>query len=261
VDTGYFNEAYEWYVLQALSMNTDIKTGAAFVAGATGFTGREVVRILAGQDVPVVAHVRPDSPVITEWRERFGALGAKVDTTPWQQDRIAETFIRLKPRIVFSLLGTTRARGRKAAGSGRVDNYETVDYALTAMLIHALGKAGLQPRFIYLSAAGVKKGTKNPYYGARWKTEDLLRRSGIPFTIARPSIITGRGRDEGRPMERMGAAVVDRALAAAAIMGGSKLRNRYRSTTNVILAGALVRLAFDPDAENRIVESEDLRQP
>ncbi len=35
---------------------------------------------------------------------------------------------------------------------------------------------------------------------------------------------------------------------------------RYGSTTNVRLAGALVRLAFDPTAENRVLESEGLKQ-
>ena len=40
----------------------------AFVAGATGFTGREVVRLLVERGVPAVAHVRPDSPRLEEWK-------------------------------------------------------------------------------------------------------------------------------------------------------------------------------------------------
>ena len=33
-----------------------------FVVGATGYTGREVVRLLREKRIPTVAHVRPDSP-------------------------------------------------------------------------------------------------------------------------------------------------------------------------------------------------------
>ena len=40
----------------------------AYVLGATGFVGREVVRQLAVRATPVVAHIRPDSKSLDEWR-------------------------------------------------------------------------------------------------------------------------------------------------------------------------------------------------
>ena len=55
----------------------------AFVAGATGYTGREVVRQLAGEGGRVIAHVRPDSGRRDDWQQRFTAMGAEVDFTPW----------------------------------------------------------------------------------------------------------------------------------------------------------------------------------
>ena len=39
----------------------------AFVLGATGFVGREVVRQLGVRATPCVAHVRPDSQRTAEW--------------------------------------------------------------------------------------------------------------------------------------------------------------------------------------------------
>ena len=45
----------------------------AFVLGATGFVGREVVRQLAVRATPVVAHVRPKSA--GEWKPKLEALG------------------------------------------------------------------------------------------------------------------------------------------------------------------------------------------
>jgi uncharacterized protein YbjT (DUF2867 family) len=237
----------------------DREEPAAFVAGATGFTGRAVVRALVDRGVPTVAHVRPDSPELARWREHFGRLGAQVDTTAWQEEAMAAALARIGPGCVFALLGTTRARGRASAKAGRVESYETVDYGLTALLIQALVKAKLAPRFVYLSAVGVKRDSGTPYYAARWKTEDLLRRSGLPWTIARPSFITGPGRDDPRPAERFFAAAFDGMLSVASILGARKVRDRYRSMTGVQLASALVRLAFDQAAEGKVAEPEDLR--
>src|SRR5688572_30132997 len=86
----------------------------AFVAGATGYTGRHVVKALRQREVAVVAHVRPDSPQLENWRTRFAALKATVSTTPWQPETLGETVRRVQPTYVFALLGTTRARARAA---------------------------------------------------------------------------------------------------------------------------------------------------
>jgi hypothetical protein len=95
---------------------------------------------------------------------------------------------------------------------------------------------------VYLSAAGVRGDSGNASMRAR----------GLP--IARPSFITGPDRDESRPLERVSAAVNDVMLATLSSPGASRLRDRYRSTDNTILAAALVRLAPD-----HVCESEDLR--
>ena len=236
--------------------------GAAFVAGATGFTGREVVRLLAERGVSTVAHVRPDSARLEEWKHHFSGAGAEVDTTAWEKTAMVETLLRIRPAAVFALLGTTRARMRTAGRAGRdprSQSYEAVDYGLTALLIEAAKQTGLSPRFVYLSAAGVKETSRSAYYRARARAEALLRSSGLPYTIARPSIISGPGRDDRRPLAALGAVVGDRLLSAAGLLGARRLEARYASTTNVRLAGALVRLALDPNAQNRIFESEELR--
>jgi nucleoside-diphosphate-sugar epimerase len=237
------------------------KGGPAFIAGATGFTGREVVRLLVERGVPTFAHVRPDSPRLEEWRGRFSGLGAEVDRTAWERAAMTDALQRLRPAYVFALLGTTRARMSAATRSGQdpeSQSYETVDYGLTVLLIQSAKEAGLSPRVVYLSAAGVKQGSRSAYFKARWKAETFLRSSGLPYTIARPSIITGPGRDDKRPLETMSAVVGDRLLSVAGLLGARKVRERYASTTNVRLAESLVRLALDPRAENRIFESEEL---
>jgi uncharacterized protein YbjT (DUF2867 family) len=230
----------------------------AFVAGATGYTGREVVRELVGRGVRTVAHVRPDSSRVDEWRARFEAVGAAVDTTAWGDAAMTNTLSVLQPTHVFSLLGTTRARRRASASRGNAESYESIDYGLTALLIRAAVVSGSKPRFVYLSSIGVREHTSNPYLVARWRAESLLRASGLPYTIARPSFITGPGRDESRPLERAGAGVANVIGGLARVVGARRFAGSVRSLTGGELAAGLVRYAFDPAAENVTLGTEEL---
>jgi uncharacterized protein YbjT (DUF2867 family) len=231
----------------------------AFVAGATGYTGREVVRELRAHGVPVVAHVRPDSPKLGEWEARFQAHYAVVDTTPWELHALREAFERWRPTHVFALLGTTRSRARAARQQGAHDSYETVDYALSAMLLQALKLTDSNARFIYLSAIGVHERTRNPYMAARWRVESELRAAGIAHIIARPAFITGTDREEFRMLERAGAVVTDGLLSLAGAIGLRKLRDRFSSLTGPQLARALVVAALDHRYHNVTLEADQLR--
>jgi len=230
-----------------------------FVAGATGFTGREVMRLMAADGHETIAHVRPDSSRLEHWRAEFEAMGAATDTTAWDEAAMTARMAEAAPDVVFGLLGTTRKRASAAKGVGADDSYETVDYGLTALLIRACVAAGHRPRFVYLSAMGIRAKRPSGAYGlARWKVEQDLTAAGLPYTIARPSFIVGPGRDDGRPGERVGAAAVDGLLSTISFFGARKLADKYRSQTNTELATSLARLALDPRAENRTVSNDEL---
>ena len=87
--------------------------------------------------------------------------------------------------------------------------------------------------------------------------EETLKRSGLSYTIARPSFIVG-DRDDPRLSEKLGAPVADGALGLFGLLGGKKTAARYRSITGAALGAALVRLAFDQAWAGRIAEREDL---
>ena len=230
----------------------------AFVAGASGLTGRHVVRVLRDRCIQTVAHVRPDSSQLQRFTTLFEDQGVEVDTTPWDENSMNATFERLRPTIVFALLGTTKARARKVAkagGDASKETYEAVDYGLTHMLLHASLAIEPKPRFAYLSSIGVTEGTRNPYLATRARVERELRERGIPHVVVRPSFIVG-DRDEPRPRDDFGAKVSDGALAAVGLLGGRKLREKYRSTDADTLAQALVTLGIDPEADGRIVETD-----
>ncbi len=230
---------------------------ASFVAGATGYTGREVVRVLAARGEPTIAHVRPDSSRVEEWRERFAGMGAEVDAAAWDAEAMTAALRRAAPDRVFALLGTT---GKRARGDGmsRVEAYQRIDVGLTLMLLDAVRAAGLRPRFVYLSSVGTSSRSSSMYLKTRAQVEAALSQSGVPFTVARPSFITGAQRDDERPFERVGAAMTGGLLAVAGALGARRLQARYRPTTNTGLAEALVRAAFDPAAEGKVLEGDAL---
>ena len=232
----------------------------AFVAGATGYTGREVVRELRAHGVPAVAHVRPDNPKLSQWEARFQAHYAVIDSTPWELHAMRESLLRWQPTHVFALLGTTRSRARSARKAGGSDSYETVDYGLSAMLLQALQLTGFQARFIYLSSIGVSERSSAAYMKVRWRMESELRASNIPHVIARPAFISGEDRDEFRLSERVLARTSDALLNAGAAVGLRKLRDRFGSLTGGQLARALVVAALDARYTNVTLEAGQLRE-
>jgi nucleoside-diphosphate-sugar epimerase len=229
---------------------------SAFVAGATGYTGRALVAELCRRGVRTVAHVRPDSPRLDEWRSRFEAMGAETDTSAWTDAAMADALARVRPAAVFALLGTTRARTRR---DGDGAGYDAVDYGLSATLLRATARACPQARFVYLSSVGVGPRARGDYLRVRWRLEQELQQSGVPWTVVRPSFITGPDRAESRPAERIGAVVSDVVLRIASLLGASGLRRRYASMTAEQLAGALADVAFSPAGAGRILHGEDLR--
>lgn len=230
----------------------------AFVAGATGYTGREVVRALRERGVETHAHIRPGSQAEATARPAFEAQGALVDTTPWEAREMTATMRRLQPGCVFALLGTTKKRAKAESGLSPAEAYEKIDYGLSALLLQAVREAGIRPRFVYLSSLGVSDDAKLPYTAVRARFERELRESGLPFTIVRPSFITG-DREEPRPGEAIAAHIADAALSIVGALGASRLRDRYRSVNAHDLADALVTAALDPEREGATLSMDDLR--
>lgn len=228
----------------------------AFVAGATGFVGRAVVPALVARGEKTIAHVRPDSARLGEWRERFGAMGATVDASPWEQAALAEVMRAAGVSHVFCLIGTTRGRAKADGVAGNI--YDAVDYGLTKLLVDAAVASGTKARFVYLSSVGASTKATSAYLKARGRAEDVVRTSGLPWVIARPSVITGEGRDDARPAERAAGVMMDGVLSVAGLLGAKSFRARYRSTTPDVLGGALVRLALDAPADT-LAEGDTLR--
>lgn len=231
---------------------------SAFVLGATGLVGRELVRQLAIRGTAVVAHVRPDSPRLAAWRADLTALGAAVDATPWDAVQLGARLASLRASQLYIVIGTTRRRAKVDRVTG--DIYEAVDVRLTEVAVAAAQAAQLGDalRLVYLSSIGADTRARSAYLRARGKAEAAVQRSGLPWVIARPSLIVGDRGEDARSGERAAAALGDGILALAALFGASRLRARYRSTSADVLASALIRLG-EAGERDRIAEGMELR--
>ncbi len=213
----------------------------AFVAGATGYTGRAVVAALVARGIPTHAHVRPDSPDLRGWQQRFDAMGAQVDTTPWHDQAMTQRLQAIAPTLVFALLGSTRKRAKR---ENLKTPYDSVDFGLTMLLVNACEAVLPLPRLIYLSAMGVRN-IPQAYVQARWKVEQHLRDGRVPHVIARPGIIGG-DREEARPGEQAAYTWTSAATHVLDTLGAHRWANCLRPLTGEQLARALTKLALAP---------------
>ena len=137
------------------------------VTGATGSLGRRVVRQLRDSEQLVRAFVRLSS--------RFGEL----------EDRGAEIFIGdlKQERDIVKACGDVKyiischGSGTDAQALNYRANIELIDRAIAGNVEH----------FVFISVLGVDRGYEDPTFKAKREVEKYLIKSGLNYTILRPS--------------------------------------------------------------------------
>jgi uncharacterized protein YbjT (DUF2867 family) len=71
------------------------------------------------------------------------------------------------------------------------NTYDRVHRIGTQNLLAETKKAKVK-RFIHMSALGTRANARSRYHQSKWAAEELVRNSGLDFTIFKPSIIYGR---------------------------------------------------------------------
>jgi uncharacterized protein YbjT (DUF2867 family) len=145
------------------------------VTGGSGFVGGHVVHELRGRDLPVRCLVR--DPHKATKLAAWGCELAEGDMTDPASLRSAVDGCETVVHLV-------------AIRQGRAEQFRRVMVDGTRELL-AAAKDGGVARFVHMSALGTSEQTKDlvPYYGAKWENERLVRASGIPYVIFRPSFV------------------------------------------------------------------------
>ncbi len=148
------------------------------VTGGTGFVGTHLVRRLRSDDIPVRAVVR--DPDKAQPLRELGVDVVKGDITDKSSLEKAAAGVE---RVVH-LVGIIQEETKTTFSGVHVEG--------TRNLLEASRKAGIR-HFFYQSALGTRPGARSSYHRTKWEAEELVRASGIAYTILRPSLIYGPG--------------------------------------------------------------------
>ncbi|MCX6828416.1 MAG: complex I NDUFA9 subunit family protein [candidate division Zixibacteria bacterium] len=145
------------------------------VAGGTGFIGHNLVGALAesGHTVFVIS------------RRRSIKQGAKgmVEYVAGDLHDVESLKSALNGiEVVYHLVGII--------AETKTLTFEKTVIGGTKNLIAACRPNGVK-KIIYLSALGTSASTDTRYFQSKWAAEEIIRNSGIPYTIFRPSVVFG----------------------------------------------------------------------
>ena len=185
-----------------------------FVTGGTGFVGSHVLNELVEKGHQVVALVRPGSEhKLKKPDEVEIALGDVTEIADLQEGMQGCD-------AIIHLVGIIRAFPSKGI------TFERMHTEATGNVVQAAKETGVE-RLLHMSALGVREDGPTPYLRTNFAAEELVRQSGLIYTIFRPSLIFGRGGEAINMFADMVKKIV------VPIIGDGKYRSQPVSVTTV----------------------------
>ena len=145
-----------------------------FITGGTGFVGNEIQRALEDRPLTILVHPGDSGP------RNPAATYVPGDVT----DAASLTGTMTGCSTVIHLVGIIEEHGDAT--------FDRVIRQGTENVIAAARRAGTQ-HFILMSALGAANDPAYPYFIAKYRAEESVKASNLPWTIFRPSIIFGPG--------------------------------------------------------------------
>lgn len=148
------------------------------VAGGTGFLGRHVTATLCAAGCRVTVLARGTRVTAPAEGVEFVPCDVGVGPIPIELLRGSDALI--------NLVGIKRKEGEQT--------FARVHVVATRHLLAAAKALGLR-RFVHVSVVCSRPDTRSGYHDTKWQAEQLVRGSGLDFTILKPAVIYGPGDD------------------------------------------------------------------
>ncbi|MGD0138553.1 MAG: NAD(P)H-binding protein [Tepidisphaeraceae bacterium] len=180
----------------------------ACVTGASGFVGSAIVQELAGRSVAVNAlvHRRNASPL--------GGTVRVIRADLFEPASLDESVRGCE--AVIHLVGIIREEPKAGI------TFERLHVEATRNVVESAKRVGVK-RFIQMSALGARADAVSQYHKTKWKAEEIVRGSGMNWTIFQPSLIHGPGgefmRMEARWVRKQAAPYLFMPYFGAGILG------------------------------------------
>jgi NADH dehydrogenase len=203
------------------------------ITGGTGFVGTALRRAVKDDGHDVRLLVRAGSVDKVDRREGFDVLaGDALDT---------HACMRAMDGVdaVVHLIGIRREHPEDGL------TYEAMHTSATYAVAEAARRCGVA-RFIHMSSLGARADAPSRYHRTKWESEEIVRKSGMRYTIFRPSIMFGPG-DEFHPLI---AELVHRTIVP--IIDGGKSLLQPVARHNVV--GPMARSLVMPETQGREIE-------
>jgi NADH dehydrogenase len=149
-----------------------------FLTGGTGFVGKNMMQRLLADGQTVRALVREKGKSTSPPQEKVEFVpGDVVEGTGLDEGMHGCD-------AVIHLVGIIMEKGK--------NTFDRVHHIGTRNVVEAAKRTGIK-RFVHMSALGARANGPSAYQVTKWKGEEEVRRSGIPYCILRPSLIFGPG--------------------------------------------------------------------
>ncbi len=150
------------------------------VTGATGFVGQHLMERLRGRGEAL-------RPLVRDARDARDAERLRsLDVEPVVGDVVDPAALARAMAGVDTVVHLAAITVEKGAAT-----FDRVNARGTYNVVDAARHAGVA-RFLYLSASGARDDPRYPYLRSKWRGEQAVAGSGIPYVVLRPSLIFGR---------------------------------------------------------------------
>ena len=159
------------------------------VTGASGFVGGHMVETLlkAGHAVRGLSRELPTGARLKAGVEYVDGADVALSST-------------LTPQMFHEVDAVVHLIGIIQEGTGN-QTFQRIHVDGTQNLVDAAMEGGLTGRFVYMSALGSAPDAPAEYSRTKYAAEQIVMRSGLPYTIFRPSLIMGK---DGEFVKQMG---------------------------------------------------------